>query len=133
MLPSAVVREVRRLLVEEGLSQRKVARMTGVSRGTIGRIATGRRSDYPERDPAEDQPQGPPERCGGCGGLVYMPCRLCRVRAAGRQPEPKQKTPPNETIQLGLELSPEHHARYEAVRAKMLQMQRDGLRGEEAA
>ena len=23
---------------------------------------------------------GPPRRCPNCGGLVYVPCRLCRVR-----------------------------------------------------
>ena len=42
MLPPSVVNEIRRLLAGEGLSYRKITRITGVSRGTIGKIAAGR-------------------------------------------------------------------------------------------
>lgn len=79
------IQEVRRLLAAQpAISQRTIARITGVSRATIGAVAAGRRPDYPLRpraDEDDERPQGPPERCRGCGGLVYMPCRLCRVRA----------------------------------------------------
>jgi DNA-binding XRE family transcriptional regulator len=84
MLSTDRIQEVRRLLAQAELSQRTIARMTGVSRATIGAVASGRRPDYQPRvrtDEDDDRPQGPPERCRGCGGLVYMPCRLCRVRA----------------------------------------------------
>lgn len=84
MLPVDRIQEVRRLLSQPELSQRTIARMTGVSRATIGAVASGRRPDYqprPRSDEEDDRPQGPPQRCRGCGGLVYMPCRLCRVRA----------------------------------------------------
>jgi hypothetical protein len=85
MIPQMLVTEVKRLLAQPGLSQRKVALMTGVSRASVGAIAAGRRPDYPERcnpdDCAEEIPQGPAERCPTCGGMVYMPCRLCHVRA----------------------------------------------------
>jgi hypothetical protein len=83
MISADLIHEVRRLLeVRPELSQREIARMTGVSRATIGSVASGRRPDYLPRvrDEVEERPQGPPERCRGCGGLVYMPCRLCRVR-----------------------------------------------------
>ncbi len=84
MIPPTVVAEVKRLLTQPGLSQRKVAAITGVSRASVSAIAAGRRPDYPSRcnpHDEEDLPQGPVGRCATCGGMVYMPCRLCRVRS----------------------------------------------------
>lgn len=86
MLAEPVVSEIRRLLAEPGLSQRKIALLTGVSRASVSSIASGRRPDYlPPRvdiDDGEDQiGNGPVDRCPTCGGKVYMPCRLCRIRA----------------------------------------------------
>lgn len=117
MIAPCVVAEVRRLLEEEQLSQRKIALRTGISRGTIHAIASGKRPDYPvhEPTPEEDEPIGPPERCPTCGGMVYMPCRLCKTRekideqrkVAGRH------IPPDDSLRL--ELRPEHRARYEEV------------------
>jgi hypothetical protein len=83
MVSQGVVDQILRLLAEGRLSQRKIARTVGVSRGTIGAIAKGhrpriRRSVERWADP--NRPLGPPRRCGGCGGLVVMPCLLCRVR-----------------------------------------------------
>ncbi|MEX0678908.1 MAG: helix-turn-helix domain-containing protein [Pirellulales bacterium] len=83
MLALAKVKEVRRLLNEGKLSQRKIAAAIGVSRATVSAIARGKRPDYEPRmraRAAEFEPLGPIERCPSCGGRVYMPCRLCRVR-----------------------------------------------------
>lgn len=85
MLALGKVKEVERLLVEGQLSQRKIAQAIGVSRATVSAIASGTRPDYAARVRAraeadEFQPLGPIERCPSCGGRVYMPCRLCRVR-----------------------------------------------------
>ena len=84
MLPVATVEEICRLLEEGQLSQRKIADKLGVSRGTVGAIATGRRGLYGrEPDPQQPNlycPDVPPERCRGCGGMVYKPCALCRTR-----------------------------------------------------
>lgn len=83
MVSQGVVDQILHLLAEGRLSQRKISRMVGVSRGTIGAIAKGHR---PRIRATEDRwgepirPLGPPRRCGGCGGMVYMPCLLCRVR-----------------------------------------------------
>ncbi len=90
MLAPSKVKEVEQLLAEGQLSQRKIAKRTGVSRGTVGAIASGERPDYDERLRAraeELQPLGPVERCRTCGGRVHMPCRLCRVRKIRAQQE----------------------------------------------
>ncbi len=84
MLPLVVVEEIRRLLNEAELSQRKIADKLGVSRGTVGAISNGRRGIYGrEPDPHESDLYRldlPPERCLGCGGKVYVPCLLCGAR-----------------------------------------------------
>lgn len=85
MLPLATVQEISRLLAEGKLSQRKIAEKLGVSRGTVGAIASGRRGMF-GREPERDRPElccfdVPPERCAGCGAMVYKPCVLCRTRA----------------------------------------------------
>jgi hypothetical protein len=84
MLHISVVREIRRLLAEEELSYRAIAEKLGVSRGVVGMIAGGRRGLYgrigPSRLSITHSTAALPTRCPGCGGLVYLPCRLCRVR-----------------------------------------------------
>lgn len=84
MLAIGKVKEVERLLAEGRLSQRKIARAVGVSRGVVSIIASGKRPDYEARrlrNRVDQEPLGPIERCPGCGGRVYTPCRLCRVRS----------------------------------------------------
>ena len=85
MIAPETVAEIRRLLGEDRLSQREIARRTGVCRGSVGAIASGRRPDYESQpDPPDDgpeEPAGPPARCPGCGAKVYMPCVLCHVRS----------------------------------------------------
>jgi len=85
MVPAWRVAEIRRMLAQGEFSQRKIAEQTGVSRGTIGAIALGRRPDYDDRRQAVRgdfaAPAGPLRRCPGCGGMVLMPCLLCHVRA----------------------------------------------------
>ena len=103
MLPLATVDEIRRLLDEGELSQRKIAKKLGVSRGTVGAIASGRRGHYgrePEfGEPELYNPDLPPERCPTCGGMVYMPCALCRTRRyVKRRRNLKQITSCNQPI-----------------------------------
>jgi hypothetical protein len=124
MIAPSVVQEVKRLLAGGNLSQRKIAGMTGISRGTVGAIAGGKRPGYDslpravKHDPA--QPTGPPQRCPGCGGMVYMPCRLCKMRAlkAKTSKPPIPPWPVQLDVPLGLELREADRARYEEVRAQ---------------
>jgi hypothetical protein len=124
MIEPQLVEQVERLLAEGKLSYRKIARFTGVSRGTIGAIASGRRRIQPRRmffwEEEPTVPDVPPERCPDCGGMVYMPCRLCRtrkemtklsgIRALIRMNAFQPFTP------IGLNLKPVHQQRYEEVR-----------------
>ena len=121
MIAPQIVAEVRRLLAERKHSHREIAHRTGTCRGTVGAIASGRRPDYepPDEDEGEE-PAGPPRRCPNCGGLVCVPCRLCRVRktiAAGRRLAPRRKS-----VEIGqpleLDLRPEHRTRFEDVRTR---------------
>jgi Helix-turn-helix domain len=84
MLALALIEKIERLLQEGELSQRKIAELVGVSRGTVAAVATGRRG-INGREPGEScrDPRvhlAPPERCPECGFLVYMPCLVCRTR-----------------------------------------------------
>lgn len=124
MIAPEVVQEVRRRLTEGKLSQRKIAAITGVSRGTVGAIAAGRRPDYDSSAPGRQgqllRRSGPPRRCPGCGAMVYMPCRLCRLRAeiAGASKPSPARWPARPDEPLQLELTAEHRARYEQIRAR---------------
>jgi hypothetical protein len=124
MIEPQLVEQVERMLAEGKLSYRKIARFTGVSRGTIGAIASGRRRIQPRRicfwEEEPVVPDVPPQRCPQCGGMVYMPCRLCRmrkemaklpgIRALIRANAFQPFTP------IGLNLKPVHQQRYEEVR-----------------
>ncbi len=97
MLPLVVVQEVRQLLDEKVLSHRKIANILGVSRGTVGAIASGRRGIYGSV-PSSEEPtlccfEMPPERCPGCGSRVYMPCVLCSARAYQQRRKQWQNIP----------------------------------------
>lgn len=84
MIAIETVCRVRELLAAGELSQREIARKLELSRGTVSAIATGRRTDRVAKPrPGEEPPlfAGPYLRCRGCGGMVQMPCLLCRVRA----------------------------------------------------
>lgn len=83
MLSRHIVDQIKALLDQKQLSQRAIARRLGVSRGTVNSIATGRRIEAEISDETllHDRP---PERCPGCGGLVYLPCLLCEIRQLKR-------------------------------------------------
>ena len=129
MLTLQKVQEVKTLIDEGNLSQRKIAEQTGVSRHMVSRIKNGDRGvwgrderavelkvrslremeglvEYSQqalqRKREAEQGEGPvavavspevdtasskdPQRCPGCGGLVYMPCVLCAVQNSQGSP-----------------------------------------------
>jgi hypothetical protein len=133
MITPHLVERIEQLLVKDKLSHRKIARITGVSRGTVGAIASGRRRIRPRPIHFwEDDalvPDTPPQRCPECGGTVYMPCRLCRTRKElAKLPELRALTRANAFqpfTPIGLNLKPAHQERYEEVR----RWRREQMRG----
>jgi len=102
MIVPALVEEIKRLLAENRLSQRKIAVRLGVSRGTVHAISRGKRPDRPPREAeGPERPQGPLKRCPGCGGRVYMPCLLCQARAI-RETQQTKPPPPAAGRPLGV-------------------------------
>ena len=100
MIAPEIIGKIRKLLKESGHSQRKIAKETGVSRGTVNAIALGRRRDREPRQSREGDgftpPSGVHSRCPTCGGLVQMPCLLCQLRGqTGKSSSPtgKSKSP----------------------------------------
>jgi DNA-binding XRE family transcriptional regulator len=128
MIAAALVQEIRRLLAEGRLSQRQIARQLNVSRGTVGAIATGKRrevqrsAEQGKEDPLA--PSGPPQRCPQCGGMVYLPCRLCHVRNELSRSKPS-RSPDRPDQPLGIELTGAMWDRYQRVYAR--RRQRGGL------
>jgi hypothetical protein len=87
MISPAVTEDIRRLLNKRMLSQRAIARLTGVSRGTVQSIARGKRPEHAGCRMVGPRggftpPSGLPVRCPGCGARVQMPCLACYVRGA---------------------------------------------------
>jgi len=117
MLTQDQVDEVKRLLATNKYSQRNIAAMTGISRGTVAAIANETRHIY-QRGPNPDQwePEGPIKRCPRCGGRTRLPCRLCRVRdevaKRGRVDWGTFRQP----TQFELQLRPQHDRRYQKIR-----------------
>lgn len=119
MIAQEKIDEVKRLLSTGKYSQRKISRLTGVSRIVIYRIVTGKRKDRVERpkEEWEDDWRGKPyERCPICGAKVQLPCLTCIIRKALREAKPARfrKSPADS---LTLDLQEQHRKRYEQVKA----------------
>lgn len=124
MLNRYQVDKVQRLLEQEH-SQRAVARMTGISRGTVGTIANGRHApklkllrDIQDEEAAEYC--GPKIFCRTCGYMIYEPCGVCRAREYKRDHPQTADVDEQPPPPLGLELRPQHQRRYEKVRARRI-------------
>jgi hypothetical protein len=122
VLATYIIAEVRRLVAADKLSYRKIGRLVGVSRNTVGAIASGRRPDYEaaaaRRDGEHPEESEPLSRCPSCGGMVHLPCRLCGMRElmASSRLRPPRKILAEEPLRL--QLKEEHQRRYEEVRAR---------------
>ncbi len=96
MIAVTVVEEIRRMLGEGRLSQRKIASKIGVSRGTVSAIAQGKHVVVLKKQQSDQRgfipPTGMPVRCPECGGLVQMPCLLCYIRTKRRQQAQDEST-----------------------------------------
>lgn len=90
MISNDVIQEIQRLLGEQELSQRAIAKRLRVSRCAVAKVASGRLVPHDHQTIAGEVPPGPPARCPGCGGFVYLPCQLCYVREFMRREQAKR-------------------------------------------
>jgi len=104
------------LILDEKLSQRQIAKQTGLSRATIGAIASGKRRIF-KRKPLlviEHDKNSPHVRCPGCGLRVRLPCVRCLLQKYGK----KQKIT-NEKINktdFSINLTDGEAKRYQEIR-----------------
>ena len=106
MLAFAIVKEIRRLLAEGNLSQRKIAQKLGVSRNSVSQIFHGKQRCVQSRATlsfAPLEPTGPAQRCGTCGGMVYMPCWLCHIRTLSAQERSRSAADAVELLKPGVD------------------------------
>ena len=89
MLEHHLVLKVILLLNEKKYSQRQIAKMTGVSRGTVNAIARGKRKFTQGKTKLKEKkkplPRGEPRRCPLCGAMVRMPCLACTLRRIAKK------------------------------------------------
>ncbi len=128
MLSDAKIDEVQDLLREGAMSARAIAFHCRVSRDSVQRIRSGKRQ--PRRTPpVERDPQAAYERCGCCGGMVQKPCLICRALAAGGErggmvAALRQQIAAGQSDPLGLDLKPQHQARYEPIHQRRVAEER---------
>lgn len=73
--------EVRWLLANTKESDREIAQVTGVSRGTVQNLRHNPNKPEPRFYDDASRQAGQPHRCEGCGGMIYTrDCVLCIVR-----------------------------------------------------
>jgi predicted XRE-type DNA-binding protein len=120
MLSPAIVHEVRRLLAEGQLSQRRIAELLGVSRGSVSAILHGKRHHglVSENKIRLPRPTGPPAYCRTCGGRVYLPCLLCYTRAVLARGCARSVAASHPEAELTLDLAGEQQQRYEKIRVR---------------
>ena len=126
MKDSATIAEIERLLAEDELSQRAIARLLHVSRGLVDDVAAGKRPDYAKlrqlRQEQLPKRRGKRQWCPTCGAKVRMPCVACRVERWLAEKGGPSVTRLFEILDgpLGMQLKGDHQRRYEEVRAKKL-------------
>lgn len=129
-LADNLVSQVRELLAT-GLNQRVVSQMTGVSRGSVGKIAAGKYPDYArirkDREEKRLPGTGPVEWCGKCRRFVAMSCVECAARKARAETPRRGQAFFDTDDQDGLELDlrDEQQAAYEEVHAMRVRQDRE--------
>ena len=122
-----VIEEIKRLLAEGNLSRRKIAEATGVSRTSVWTVASGKYRAYSPKN-SDKLFVGPVRRCLGCGCMVMIPCRVCRIRElAACSPKRGHVLVQGELPEL--DLAEEDRVRYEQVRYQRILS--SGVPGEE--
>jgi hypothetical protein len=124
LIAASLIRRAEVLLRENRMSRRRIALELGISRTTVGKVASGvltsaARQHY--EDTISSRPrqstQVEPFRCPRCGGTSKVfPCQKCfveTVKEAGLKP---LRARGDGRVTVGLDLKPAHFVRYQEVR-----------------
>ena len=81
MIERTIIELIEKLIKDKGLSQRQIAKIMKVSRGTVHAVAREKRTLKRAKSNAQSfvSPQGKPSRCPYCGANVQMPCLSCQI------------------------------------------------------
>ena len=81
MIEQSIIETIEKLLAQDGLSQRQIAKIMKVSRGTVYAVAKGKRTLKKNKSNTSPFvfPEGKPSRCPYCGAIVQMPCLSCQI------------------------------------------------------
>ena len=114
MLDETTVDQIKALLKQGKISQRAIAEMLGVSRGSVHAIAAEKRRLKPRRKSEIEYPteNGRPERCPTCGHYVRIPCLACQLR----QLKKKETSPQGVAFLVELDLREPERKRYLRVK-----------------
>lgn len=69
-------------LIDQGLTDRQICRSWKISRGIVALMRKRKKHLAPMPALPLVQVVEGKRRCPGCGGMVRMPCQLCRIRKA---------------------------------------------------
>lgn len=116
MISEAKIIIAKQLILQGQLSQRRIARETGLSRGTIHALVAGKRN-IKKRKPQfliEHKKKSPYVRCPECGSRVRIPCVFCTIRK--QQEQVRHFVTEGVDIDCSINLSGEERKRYLEVR-----------------
>ena len=112
MISQEKYQAVQKLLADGVLSQRRIAALVGVNRGTVRAIAAETRSHKNRRtDKTQDRwTSDDLSRCPICGNMVMMPCLICEIQQRGFCSDSS-----DEAITIGFDLKPDHQERLQEI------------------
>lgn len=117
MLDNGIINKARELLAEGRLSQRKIAKILGISNTMVSLIHHQKRKPFSEAagNPIAE-PDGPIMRCPVCGGKTRLPCVYCQIVDHLQKNGPAGPVAESDQKELTIELRGDHAKRYEKVR-----------------
>lgn len=120
-----MIRHVEILLATGGLTRDQIAKLAGIGRSTVTKVAAGVVTSTDSRRLAAaghgQFRDVVPFRCPGCGAMSRLsPCPRCYVHAI------RKRLCGDGKIAVGLELRPEHNVRYQEIRRRREAIEANG-------
>ena len=130
MISQDKIDHVERLLKDPRNTQRKISKITGVSRGMISLIANGQRKTYEAKQESHEFASSDVTvKCPTCGHRVKLPCLLCWLHAnPDAEASDEYTSKPKPGRWLGTELQGDELKRYLEIKAEVERKVAAGIR-----